>query len=147
MNPKPDAASRTHQLQAARRSQAAWSSEGFQARLPKAAETDLTGLMAPGPPVTLQIQMTRTPRFSLGRMSITPNAARAVPQAEVFQALARHAAGDWRRLDEHDRQENERALQHGGRVFSAYDASTGQKFWVITEANFTLTTVLLPEDY
>jgi hypothetical protein len=51
MNPKSDAAYRVHQLQAARRGQAAWSREEFQDRLPTPAESDLTGLMAPRPPV------------------------------------------------------------------------------------------------
>jgi len=50
-------------------------------------------------------------------------------------------------MDEHDQRENDRALIEGGQLMSVYTASTGQKFWVITEAGFSHTTVILPEDY
>jgi hypothetical protein len=62
-----------------------------------------------------------------------------------MNAIARHAAGDWGTLDQTDWAQNNQALRDGGRLFSAYQASAGQKFWVITEADRT--TVLLPEDY
>jgi len=61
--------------------------------------------------------------------------------------IQRHQAGDWGDLDTHDRQENERALQHGGRLFSQYHSNAGVKFWIITEADRSSTCVLLPEDY
>ena len=61
--------------------------------------------------------------------------------------IARHAAGDWGDLDSHDRGENDRALEHGGRLFSAYTTGNGLKIWVITEADRNSTTALLPEDY
>ena len=41
----------------------------------------------------------------------------------------------------------EQALEHGCRLFSAYGAGGGTKFWIITEADRSVTTILLPEDY
>ena len=61
--------------------------------------------------------------------------------------MARHATGDWGLLTPHDWQQNEHALRHGSRLVSVYRSSTGQRFYVITEALRDLTTVLLPEDY
>jgi hypothetical protein len=61
--------------------------------------------------------------------------------------LSRHASGDWGELDAHDRRANEYALEHGLRVLSAYTLSSGQKIWVITEADRSNTTILLPEEY
>jgi len=50
-------------------------------------------------------------------------------------------------LDEHDRYANHRALLEGTRVLSAYNLPTGDKLWVITEWDRSLTTLLLPEEY
>ena len=62
--------------------------------------------------------------------------------------LARDASGgDDGELSESDRQANEHALKHGLRVLSAYTLRTGEKIWIITEADRSSTTVLLPEDY
>jgi hypothetical protein len=97
--------------------------------------------------LTVQIKVTAEPKFKLGRVCITPHAVQTVPAVEVLTALARHTVGDWGALNEHDRQQNDRALSQGGRLVSVYETITGRKFWVITEANFTQTTVLLSEDY
>ena len=147
MNPTQDALYRIHQFQAQRRGQSALPYEQFSARLRGTTDTDLTGLLLPPTEVRLEILATRGPKFSLGQMYITPQAATVVPPDDVLQAIARHAAGDWGTLDEHDRRENERALLHGGRLVSVYQTSSGQKFWVITECDRQTTTVLLPEDY
>ena len=61
--------------------------------------------------------------------------------------LERHLAGDWGDVDEHDRHENELSLQNGWRLLSAYTLSTGVKFWIITEADRSATTFLLPDEY
>ncbi|MBA2512328.1 MAG: hypothetical protein H0V28_12725, partial [Rubrobacteraceae bacterium] len=54
----------------------------------------------------------------------------------------------WGELDSHDRRENERSLKHGFRVLSSYPVrEDGQKVWVITEADRSSTTLLLPEEY
>ena len=61
--------------------------------------------------------------------------------------LVRHIAGDWGDVDEDDRRENELSLQHGFRLLSAYTLNSGTKIWIITEADRSVTTVLLPEEY
>ena len=86
-------------------------------------------------------------KFELGHLCITANAAQAVPPNEVMLAVARHAAGDWGTLDALDRQENERALGTRGRLLSVYQASNGNAFWIITDAGWATTSVILPEDY
>ncbi len=62
-------------------------------------------------------------------------------------SLERHLAGDWGDVDQRDRRENELSLQHGWRILSAYTLSTGVRFWIITEADRSATTFLLPDEY
>jgi hypothetical protein len=90
--------------------------------------------------------MTRTVRFPLGQVAITANASLQLSTEAVFTALKRHACGDWGDLCPEDSLANDTALQHGGRLFSAYGQGL-HRFWVITEADRSVTTVLLPEDY
>lgn len=91
------------------------------------------------------------PKFPLGRVVMTANAAWRLGtfehDIEVMQALRRHARGDWGDLCEADRRENELALKKGYRLLSAYHAKDGTEFWIITEADRSVTTVLLPDDY
>lgn len=87
------------------------------------------------------------PRFLLGRTVITRNAQSRLPDEEVQAALHRHHHGDWGDLDEHDLQVNEQALLDGDRLHSSYRTKAGIKFWIITEADRSVTTILLPEDY
>ena len=61
--------------------------------------------------------------------------------------IHRHQEGDWGELSEEDRRENEIALRQGFRILSAYTLTTGVKVWVITEADRSSTTMILPEDY
>lgn len=86
-------------------------------------------------------------RFELGRTVITANAASMLASEEVLQAIGRHARGEWGELCEEDRKENEHSLREGFRLLSAYRDRKGVRFWVITEADRSVTTVLLPEDY
>ncbi len=90
--------------------------------------------------------MTRTVRFSLGQTVITANASLQLATEEVLTALKRHASGDWGDLCPEDSLANDEALQHGGRLFSAYGQGDN-RFWIITEADRSVTTVLLPNDY
>ncbi len=84
--------------------------------------------------------------FPLGQIVITPGALKALSDEEVARAIERHAMTDWGDLVEEDEAANERALQHGGRLFSSYSADE-LVFWVITEADRTVTTILLPLEY
>ncbi len=86
-------------------------------------------------------------KFALGRIVATPNALGHIPDDEILQALSRHIRGDWGDLDPHDRNENERALKQGGRLFSEYMSKQNIKFWIITECDRSVTTILLPKDY
>lgn len=85
--------------------------------------------------------------FVLGQVCITPGAMNALSGECVRLSLARHARGDWGDLDAHDIAENERALKLGGRLFSAYHDRKSVKFWIITEADRSATTILLPSEY
>lgn len=85
--------------------------------------------------------------FRLGRIVTTPNALEKLPQQDVLHALQRHQAGDWGDVCQDDRQANDRALTRGTRLFSVYHSEKKVKFWVITEADRSSTTVLMPEDY
>ena len=69
------------------------------------------------------------------------------PLSAIRSALRRHATGDWGELNTEDRLANENALLRGHRLFSAYHSAAGVKFYVITEWDRSVTTVLLPEDY
>jgi len=87
------------------------------------------------------------PRFSLGLIVATPGAQESIPHAEIITATLRHNRGDWGELGQEDVQENEYSLTHDLRLLSAYVSAAGIRFWVITEADRSATTVLLPEEY
>jgi hypothetical protein len=84
----------------------------------------------------------------LGRIVTTSGALKLLLEAggHPFDYLARHAAGDWGDLCAFDRRQNEIALREGLRVLSSYDVPAG-RIWIITEADRSVTTILLPEDY
>ena len=86
-------------------------------------------------------------KFSLGTVVATPGVLQAVPRRDLVSALDRHVRGDWGEVDAHDRRENELSLTAGLRLFSVYRATGGEVFWVITEADRSSTTVLLPDEY
>ena len=88
-----------------------------------------------------------TPTFSLGLTIITSNAQETLHPEDVLQALCRHAGGDWGECCPEDAQSNDEALRENYRLLSAYRDRTGSKFWIITEWDRSITTVLLPEDY
>ena len=88
-------------------------------------------------------------RFSLGQTFITPGAQEALQIAgqTELEFLRRHTSGDWGELSEDDIQENELSLRKGFRLLSAYLTAKGQKLWIITEADRSATTLLLPDEY
>jgi hypothetical protein len=87
------------------------------------------------------------PKFMLGQLVATPNALEHVTHREILCALGRHVSGDWGEVCDEDKETNNMALKQGIRLMSAYTSQAGTKFWVITEADRSVTTVLLPEDY
>ena len=89
-----------------------------------------------------------TAPFPLGRAVATPGALETILGAggDPFDYIVRPAAGDWGDLCAHDRRENGLALRYGRRVLSSYEVGGG-RVWVITEADRSVTTILLPEEY
>lgn len=86
-------------------------------------------------------------RFKTGNLFCTPGVLREIDAADVAAAFLRHRQGDWGIVCEEDRLENEFSLEHGFRLMSVYESSEGKRFWIITEADRSVTTVLLPEEY
>ena len=86
-------------------------------------------------------------RFPLGRTVITRGALDALDGEEIYAGIARHARGDWGDLCSEDKVANDDAIRVGTRLLSAYHTHSGRKFWIITEADRSITTVLLPEEY
>ena len=82
-----------------------------------------------------------------GRLLITPTARDTLDPADVMVALRRHAHCDWGDLCDEDRQENEFSLAIDCRILSSYRDRNNTKFWIITEADRSVTTILLPDDY
>ncbi len=89
------------------------------------------------------------PRFVLGKLVSTPGALAAFVAAgqTPIEFLSRHVAGDWGQVDKADAAENELSVNEGFRILSAYTLRDGTKIWIITEADRSVTTVLLPEEY
>jgi hypothetical protein len=92
---------------------------------------------------------TPKPRFPLGRLVATPGALEAMQKAEQSptEFIHRHVFGDWGEVSQEDRQLNDEAVQEGSRILSAYTTKTGDRLWVITEADRSSTCILLPEEY
>ena len=89
------------------------------------------------------------PKFLLGRVLSTPGALLALEQAGASLScfLRRHQCGDWGEACEEDAQVNGDALRYGGRLFSVYLLGSGVRIWLITEADRSSSTILLPSEY
>jgi hypothetical protein len=90
-----------------------------------------------------------TVKFDPGQLVATRAAAEAFAASgeSLYAYVLRHVAGDWGDLDPDDVIENELSLRHGFRLFSCYRLNSGVKVWCITEADRSVTTFLLPEEY
>jgi hypothetical protein len=88
-------------------------------------------------------------KFPLGQVVATPGALAALQAVgeEALTYLRRHAQGEWGNLDAEDIAENEFSLVSGFRLLSAYTLTDGIHIWVITEADRSATTLLLPGEY
>ena len=101
----------------------------------------------------------RKPRFGLGRVVATPGALHLLAKTgtDAMALLMRHVTGDWGDICTEDAQENELSLTQGFRLMSVYalplsepaadTADSGKRLWLITEADRSVTTLLLPEEY
>ena len=92
---------------------------------------------------------TTVTRFALGQTYITPGAEEALQIAgqTPIEFLRRHMSCDWGELSDDDVRENELSLKEGFRLLSNYQTVKGQQLWIITEADRSATTVLLPSEY
>jgi hypothetical protein len=88
-------------------------------------------------------------QLHLGQIVATPGALAAFEESgeQPGDFLRRHACGDWGDLSEEDRKENEFSVIHGFRLLSSYTLNSGTTIWLITEADRSSTTLLLPEEY
>ena len=91
----------------------------------------------------------RVKTFPLGRVLATPGAMRALAESgqTAGSFVSRHVGGNWGCVGDEDRRLNDEAVLTGDRILSSYRTDRGVKIWVITEADRTLTTILLPEEY
>jgi hypothetical protein len=88
-----------------------------------------------------------TQLFEPGQIVATPGALDLAEQGvNLLAYLKRHLNGDWGEMDEEDKKENNFSLMNGYRLLSAYKTRLG-KLWIITEADRSVTTFLLPDEY
>ena len=92
-------------------------------------------------------KLTSLQPFALGQTVITAGASQQLQLEDVIFSLGRHCRCDWGDVCREDRDENDRSVREGFRLLSAYTDRKGTKFWIITEADRSVTTVLLPEEY
>lgn len=90
--------------------------------------------------------------FPMGKLVCTAGINDKMADSEAFstfvrESIGRHGRQDWGDLDPDDRNTNDDALNHGGRLFSAYEHQELPKIWIITEWNRSATTVLFPDEY
>ncbi|MDP1678680.1 MAG: type I restriction endonuclease subunit M [Candidatus Nitrotoga sp.] len=87
--------------------------------------------------------------FSLGQVVATPGALEALEQYAINAAdlIQRHQSGDWGNVPPDDTEENMRSVENGWRILSSYPINDDQNIWIITEADRSVTTLLLPEEY
>ena len=85
--------------------------------------------------------------FPLGKVCSTPGAIQLLQEGEALSMLSRHLRGDWGEVNEQDWKENDFSVTNGYRILSAYKARCGEEIWIITEADRSVTTLLLPDEY
>lgn len=93
-----------------------------------------------------EICVVTSPLFSPGKVVATSRAISELMPGEILYALARHARGNWGDVDEEDRRFNDLAVRENLRIHSVYHNRNGKEFWVITECDRSVTTVLFPDE-
>ena len=93
------------------------------------------------------------PLFNLGRIVATPNALSSISEPRLRECLHSHQYGDWGSVRQEDARENDLSVGKGFRILSCYaidptkPAVDDNRLWILTEADRSVTTVLLPEEY
>jgi len=90
-----------------------------------------------------------TKRFPLGEIVATPGALSVLEKSGLppLLFLIRHARGDWGEVGKEDWDANDEGMENGGRLLSAYCTTLGERIWIITEWDRSVTTLLLPGEY
>jgi hypothetical protein len=91
--------------------------------------------------------MSEINRVLLGHLVITGNALDLISLNDFETAVRRHSSKDWGDIGSEDRMLNDIAVASGGHLFSSYTSTSGVRFWLITEADRSVTTLLLPDNY
>lgn len=86
-------------------------------------------------------------RFEFGHVVSTAGVRDTVSMDEIIPMIRRHLSCDWGEMCDEDKEVNEEALRDGYRLMSVYSAKDGTKVWIITEADRSVTTILLPDEY
>ena len=96
----------------------------------------------------LQASLPKKILFPLGQIVATPGALELLSRHSLspMTFIERHATGDYGCVCPEDALENERGVMYGNRILSAYDIA-GQRVWIITEADRSVTTLLMPYEY
>lgn len=97
--------------------------------------------------LTFAVCRSTGPLFQVGSLVITARALETLDRLSWMKGLYRHLSGDWGELGDEDRHANDEALATGNRLLSSYKDSCGCTFWIITEADRSATTILMPEEY
>ncbi|QIA03511.1 MULTISPECIES: hypothetical protein [Pseudomonas] len=99
--------------------------------------------------IVIKFSESAKPMSELGALVITQgvDALMRAHRLDPFHYFGRHMQGDWGDVCDEDRQLNEDALIDGNRLMSVYNINAELKIWIITEADRSVTTILLPEEY
>jgi hypothetical protein len=90
---------------------------------------------------------TSIPKFPLGEIVITSGALTKIKRGDIQAALRWYQRGNWGESEPEFRRQNDERVEKGGTLASIYQDSCGVKFYIITEADRSVTTILLPEEY
>jgi|GEM_PF-130415 len=97
--------------------------------------------------VQLDFEGIPVPKFPLGNIVTTRGVIAEIPLLDTMKALLQYSQGDWGILCDEDKAANDAALRDGDRILAAYLDRNSTKFWIITEWDRSVTTLLLPEEY
>jgi hypothetical protein len=87
-------------------------------------------------------------KFHPGKLAATPAVMKKTDPQYVMAALVQHLQGKWGTVDAQDAKSNDWAMANGGRLVSVYPLpNDAGDFWIITEGDRSITTMLLPSDY
>jgi hypothetical protein len=93
--------------------------------------------------------------FELGQVVATLGVMGVATRYYQMECLARHVRGDWGCCCDEDKATNDDAIKYGNRVLSSYPLDPAKPckgygsntLWIITEADRSVTTFLLPDEY